>query len=164
MKNSIIFYFLLIQVALSLKSNDFCFLNQKNQQLLSCNKQQCGYDLCSPNLNACNLINEWNSISQRFAFLVNIKKELQIFFDFLENIQECKPSQYTNISKQVCSIEEKCKLNGLKQVLKSASKTPKQCVCTGKLRFVCGKHYCSNNKYTCEKALKYMNLLRIKKC
>jgi hypothetical protein len=153
--NILLIFFLLIETILSFRTNDFCFLDKSIQKQVVCTKQQCGFDLCSSDEQSCKQINDWYHISQKFISLMNIKKEIRTFYEFLQGIKDCKPREYVSIKKQVCLFEEACATTlKLKQVLNTTMTMPKKCSCKGNLKFKCGKSYCTNNKYTCSKILR----------
>jgi len=97
--NILLIFFLLIETILSFRTNDFCFLDKSIQKQVVCTKQQCGFDLCSSDEQSCKQINDWYHISQKFISLMNIKKEIRTFYEFLQGIKDCKPREYVSIKQ-----------------------------------------------------------------
>lgn len=91
-KSMFIIYLMMIQFNSSIKSNDFCYLNQIIGHGLMCNYYKCGFDLYV-------LLN-----INHVAILTN-GICLKIFF--FDNIKNCKPNEYISLYKQVCSILKK---------------------------------------------------------
>ena len=150
-------------MTLNLKANDFCFLSKNLPKQIACKSQQCRTDLCAIDKKTCKYINDWYLVVEKYISGLNIRKNTQKFSEFLkesfESIKECKPSEYIDLNKQVCSIKESCQFNQnykLSQLLKpfKLKFKIKPCACLGKLKFKCGKYYCSKNKYTCNSILK----------
>jgi hypothetical protein len=174
----LLMFILLIKLISSFKPSYFCILNQKIQNEVVCKKQQCGFDLCSIDKTSCKNLNNWygqcinNKDHKLFLTNVTINK-IEYFNKFLEEIKECNPNEYISFKKQVCSIKETCQFKQqyeLSQLLKpfKLKFKVKPCGCFGKLKFKCGKYYCSDNKYTCNIILKSMidstHLSFINKC
>jgi hypothetical protein len=171
----LIFCILFIQKTFSIQPNNFCILNKKIQKQVVCNKQQCGYDLCSNDEKSCKNLNKWYTFVYNMLMIKKVadqyEKEMEKFDQFFGFIKECKPNQYITLNKQVCSIQEICYLNKkyeLRQLLKPSNLKIKPCACLSKLKFRCENNYCSDSKHTCNKAnntltdLAYLN--QINKC
>ena len=151
-----IFKFILLLLILnritnSLKSNDFCLLNQITNNLI-CKHYQCSLDVCSKDKKSCDQLKNLfkNNQNNNFHFLERIK-----IFSYIskDNTKICRKSEYLSLGTHVCSIKNKCnwtKQNMLSQLLKTTLvKIKKGCECPSKLMFHCGNDYCSVNKYTC---------------
>jgi hypothetical protein len=154
-----IILFLINQMTLSIKPNDFCLLNKDIYEKVICKKQQCGFDLCSKDKESCKNLNTWYMIVKTY---MNPKK----YIEYLENIKECEPNMYTSLKENVCSIKIACKFYEQYKHRKANKSARKLCACSGELNFKCGKNYCTNNKITCTKLneslvdstyLKYIN-------
>jgi len=153
----------MIKLILSIKPTYFCILNEKIQDEVVCKKQQCGFDLCSIDQRSCKILNYWYRLYEKQNANLNLNNEtinlVEYFSEFLEEIKECNLNEYTSLKNQVCSIKETCQFNQqyeLSQLLKpfKLKFKVKPCACFGKLKFKCGKYYCSDNKYTCNIILK----------
>ena len=134
-------------IANSLKSNDFCLLNQTNN--LICKHYQCSLDVCSKDKKSCDQLKNLFINQNNFHFFEKIK----IFSKISKDTKICKHSEFLSLRTHVCSIRNKCnwtKQNMLGQLLKTTFvKTQKGCECPSRLKFHCGNNYCSVNKFTC---------------
>ena len=151
---------------------DFCLLNSHIEEEVLCKKTQCGFDLCSTDDKSCEDLNSWTMIIRKYTDKLTQMQKLDKFFD---SLNECKPSQYISLKKQVCSIRETCQLfqqymmNTLVKSSKNKNQNknnnnkqsnkpkPRPCACTGKFSFKCGRYFCTENKSSCITALKSLN-------
>ena len=159
----LILIFMFIQNSFGIKSINFCIYNKDMEQKAVCKQEQCGFDLCSTDQKSCENLNNWYMILDTYIAKYNTKidtNKVESLNTFLENIKLCTTFQLIYLKKRVCSIEENCKFNQqyeLRQLLKPSKLKLKQCACSGRLSFKCGINYCSDNKHTCNKVLKYMS-------
>ena len=65
-KSMFIIYLMMIQFNSSIKSNDFCYLNQIMGHGLMCNYYKCGFDLCAIEYKSCGHINKWYLLENFF--------------------------------------------------------------------------------------------------
>jgi hypothetical protein len=156
-------YLLLKDITLSIRSKDFCILNATIEEEVICKKYQCGFDLCSVDNKSCENLNAWNMIIKKYANESMI--EIEKLDKFLDNIKECESNEYISLKEQVCSIKQTCKLFqkymsdiiSKSKIRTSTKSKPRSCVCSGKFSFRCGRYFCTESKFTCNRALRSLN-------
>jgi len=173
-KRSLIFL-LTLHLVMSLKSNDFCILKQKECkgfydkqhkyykvcELIKCQKpfnNDCGFNICSIYKNKCSeYFNHYSKLTLAIpsidAYFADRNFELRKkFYLFNKHIPECKSKAYTFKSKDFCSNGEYCfmvKNNAKNFALNRKIKSKIDCKCPRENSFKCGK-YCTSNSIACD--------------
>ena len=79
---------------------------------------------------------------------LNEKKTGQ-FFRFFSELKECTRIDYINLPAIVCSNKVKCNKENQGFFRYMIGLKPKECFCSGKLKYDCGNEYCVANKIVC---------------
>lgn len=136
-----------------LKPESFCYLKNNELKLKKCATYQCTFDTCSINKQKCNTLTEWNELIEKYNKFDSIKNLKEIYQDFIEDIKECIDFKYVSLESKVCFKKEKCSKKQWPRINRLNNKVffyAKNCECTGKLKFNCGKDFCSLNKNICD--------------
>ena len=171
--------FLLIQLIVCLKPNNFCikFDKECKQALASKNKTNCkkitcygeySYDCgdyCSSDLKVCKKFQKLRFQINYFA-LPNLKNIIK-YKDLIKKIDDCSKKNYdlnpNNVCSNNCINKSKIQRKGFKELIFKSS-----CKCDDKYPYRCGEKYCSKNVLSCNQLIK-INLSdsikkRIKSC
>lgn len=143
------FFFLILiifKICNCFKHNYFCVLNDYKN--LICKKQQCGENICSKDKESCRNLKKWSDIVDKYNPKLNEKKTDQ-FFRFFSELKECTRTDYINLPAIVCSNKVKCNKENQGFFRYMIGLKPKECFCSGKLKYDCGNEYCVANKIIC---------------
>jgi len=187
-KKSLILILLALNLATSLRINDFCvrkqeeckgFYDEKQNYKTECNLIECygthskqckNSNICSTNVTECDIYNQLETLFKMYLEIEYInpklaakyKEQKKKFILFNKKIKECEIKAYHFDTNDYCVNGKNCKTAFGYGFLKTIKQT--DCKCPKKLSFKCGD-FCTKNSDSCDYKSKNKNKLsKINNC
>jgi hypothetical protein len=154
-----VYFLILINFIECIKVKEFCYKPRINNKLVNCHSMhsfECGSNLCSVDIKACQRIIIFSTMTLAKEGIH--KERYKTFKSHIVNCTQPPPPKYKWSPNDVCMNTRDCKRPAYVKKWSTY-----RCKCGGRYSFNCNNNYCALNKHACQ-GLKSKPFEKIMKC